>query len=160
MSQKTSLHIVLILTFIGSGLNCLSYLCMGAFLPMVRQMFDAGALAAMPEQYLVAYESLIAAPRAFYLMAGIFYGLSLYGAIRMWSLNRTGFHAYTLAQLVLLAVPVLFLGKAHFSIGDAMMTLLFVAFYYFNLRALGVFNPDASVQQADDESDTPSDPTE
>ena len=148
MSPKISLRIVLVLSFIGSGFSFFSYMVLGLCLPMVREMFASGAVS-LPEQMMVAYESILEAPQVFYLLSGVFYGLSLMGAILMWNLNKTGFHCYTLAQLVLLAIPVLFLGKARFAIGDAMLTLLFVAYYFFTLRTLGVFSSSTPSTQDD-----------
>jgi hypothetical protein len=49
----------------------------------------------------------------------------------MWKMRKTGFHVYTLAQLLVLLITAL-LGKAYISMGDVMMTLLFVAFYAVN----------------------------
>ena len=60
----------------------------------------------------------------------------------MWNLRRIGFHLYTLSQLLVLVVTVLFLGKEHLLLGDVMFTLLFVIYYYFSLRRLGVFVKD------------------
>ena len=143
-----SLRIVLVLSMIGSGLSLLSYASFALFLPTIRQLFESGSMV-LPEEMMVAVETLLQPSRFFYVLSAFFYGLSLYGVILMWRLRQTGFHCYTLAQLILLTLPVLFMGKAYFAIGDAMMSLLFIFFYFFTLKSLGVFSPQT---QEDDHS--------
>ena len=140
------LRIVLVLSIIGSGLSMLSMLSTGIMLPAISQNFDNGTLSLYGSNItlngptLAAVEMMLSYPQWFYFLLTALYALSLYGAIRMWNLHKTGFHAYTLAQLLLLIVPVLFLGKGQFAIGDAMMSLLFIAYYFFTLKTLGVFD--------------------
>ena len=81
---------------------------------------------------------MISAPWSFtfFLLNGLLYGVSLIGAILMWNLKRYGFHIYTIAQLLLIVLPVLFIGKDAFDMGNLMITLFFVTFYFFALRNL------------------------
>lgn len=141
MNPKTSLHIVLVLTFIGSGSSFLAYLTAGIFYDTFLQTLSV--MAQVSNEMAVAADTLKEMPRLLFISMGLFYGLSLLGAIEMWHLRKTGFHFYTLSQLVLLSLPALFMGKAYFAIGDAMLTLMFVAYYWFSLRRLNVFNHDS-----------------
>ncbi len=137
--QKRSLNIVLILSMIGSGLYCLSSLSWGLTAPTIQQMVDAGAIK-IQDSMTVAFEQMIETPRSFYLWSALLYAVSLTGVILMWKLRKLGFHLYTLAQLFVLVITVLFLGKERLLLGDVMFTLLFVTYYYFSLRRLGVFS--------------------
>lgn len=139
MNPKTSLHIVLILSFIGSGFSFISYMTAGLFYTYFQQTLAAFSQT-MGDELSLAIEALSEIPRLLYISMGLFYGISLLGAVWMWRLRKSGFHFYTLSQLVVLALPVLFMGKAAFAVGDAMLTLLFVAYYYFTLRRLGIFS--------------------
>lgn len=150
MNSLKSLRIVLVLTFIGSGLNCLSYALVALVLPQLQELFSSGSLT-LPEEMMVAFETILKPSRFFYFLMALFYALSLYGAILMWKVRKTGFHCYTLAQLVLLTIPVLFMGKAYFAIGDAMLTLMFVLFYFVTLKSLGAFS-----SRTDDDNAFPS----
>jgi ABC-type transport system involved in cytochrome bd biosynthesis fused ATPase/permease subunit len=68
----------------------------------------------------------------------------------MWRLRKSGFHLYTLAQLLVLLITVLFLGRGALSLGSVMFTLLFVVYYYIALRNLGVFNKATEQQENSD----------
>lgn len=142
MDSKLSLRIVLVLSFIGSGFSCLSYLVSGVFYDVFLQTISA--ITSANSEMAVMADLFASFPRLLFIALGVFYGISLWGAIFMWNLKKSGFHAYTLSQLVVLVLPALFMGKAYFGIGDAMLTLLFVAYYYFTLRRLGAFSQDDS----------------
>lgn len=137
--QKRSLNIVLVLSMIGSGLYCLSSLSWGLTAPVMQQMVDSGAIK-MQDSMMVAFEQMVETPRSFYLWSALLYAVSLTGVILMWNLRKLGFHLYTLAQLFVLVITVLFLGKERLLLGDVMFTLLFIVYYYFSLRRLGVFS--------------------
>ena len=94
----------------------------------------------MPDSMTVAIEEFLNTPRSFFLWSALLYAVSLAGVILMWRLQKIGFHLYTLAQLFVLLITVLFLGKERLPLGDVMFTLLFVTYYYFALRRLGVFS--------------------
>lgn len=147
-SLTRSLHIVLIFTFIGSGIMCLSSLISGISLPMMKQVFENNTLA-LPEEMTVAMDTFLALPQAYFLLNSILYGLALAGAIMMWNLRKNGFHFYTVAQLLIIAVSIMFRGRAGVSIGDIMLTVLFITFYYITLRSLGLFK---GKKNEDDES--------
>lgn len=147
MNQKTALRIVLVLSLVGSGVSFLSYLMIGLFYSTFQSFLQTFP-ESMPEEMAVAAETLASVPRTLFILQAFFYGLSLTGVIFMWNVRGAGFHCYTLAQLALLALPVLFMGKAYFAIGDAMMTALFVGFYYVMLRKLGAFGQSGTHDDA------------
>ncbi len=140
-----SLRIVLVLTFIGSGFSILYFLTMGIMLPFMQEMRDSGALQemleAMGEPYQMmaeAYDMFLAMPQAYFLVGAVLYVLSLTGAIMMWRLRKNGFHFYTTAQLLLIVNALVFLGRVGVQVGDVMLTVLFVVYYYFALRNIGL----------------------
>lgn len=151
------LHFVLILSIIGSGYMLLNSLVTALSLPMMQQAYSDGVFnlygstITLPDELVVAFEMILAAPQWYYFLSAILYAVSLYGVIVMWHLRKTGFHAYTLAQLLLLLLPVLFFGKSHFNIGDLMLTILFVAYYFFTLKNLGVFSGNVAVPVSSEE---------
>ena len=155
MSPKLSLRIVLVLTFIGSGCSCLAYLMSGIFYDTFQQTL--AAIASANAEMAVSADLFAAFPRLLFISLGVFNGISLLGAIAMWNISKSGFHAYTLSQLVILALPPLFMGKAYFGIGDAMLTLLFVVYYYFSLRRLGAFSRDDNPPTDNTPSEEPPD---
>ena len=143
---------MLILSMIGSGLYCLSSLSWGLTAPTIQQMVDSGAIK-LQDSMTVAFEQMIETPRSFYLWSALLYAVSLTGVILMWNLRKLGFHLYTLAQLFVLVITVLFLGKERLLLGDVMFTLLFIISYYVSLRRLGVFNYASVTPSDNDEGD-------
>jgi len=135
MNNKTLFHILLVLTFFFAGLSAFSYLMMALMLPTVQQ-FYADNPTVLPEQFSVMMQQMLDTPRGYYAGAGLLYLLEVLGAALMWRLRWPGFHCYTLARLLLLLLPLLFLGRGFVGIGDIMMALLFVAVYYLLMRRL------------------------
>jgi hypothetical protein len=66
--------------------------------------------------------------------------LTLFGAILMWRLKRTGFFIYILGTLVALALPFYLYGSNMMSVGMASFSgffgLLFIALYVLNIKSL------------------------
>lgn len=149
-SMIRSLRIVLVLSFIGSGWNTLSYLILGVSLPMMQEAMGP-VLSQMPEEFQTAYEMVMNMPQVNYIILGLLSALSLTGAILMWNLKTNGWHCYTLAQLLMLAVPLLFVGKAGLGLGDVMMTALFVAYYFFTLRNINRLRSEANHPEEDEQ---------
>lgn len=138
-SVTRSLRFVLVMSMIGSGYMLLNSLFMSAFLPLFKEFVTAG-LSSLPTEFKAAYELALSIPRICYVLMTILYALSLTGVIMMWRLRQNGWHCYTLAQLLLLVVPVLFMGKAYLALGDVMMAILFVGFYFVVLKEIRKLN--------------------
>jgi hypothetical protein len=141
MQQKTLFHILLVITFIFAGLSAFSYLMTALLLPTMQQIY-ADNPTMLPEQFSVMMQQMLDTPRGFFLGAGLLYVLEVLGAALMWRLRWSGFHCYTLARLLLLLLPALFLGRSFVGIGDIMMALLFVAVYYMLMRQLTAAPPE------------------
>jgi hypothetical protein len=138
-SNRTLLHILLVITFIFAGLSTVVYLMMGAMLPMVQNYYAANP-SVLPEQFGAAMERMLEVPRTYYIGCALLYALEVLGAAFMWTLRPAGFHCYTLARLLLIIVPLLFLGRGFVGIGDVMFAILFIFIYWSLLRQLGAFS--------------------
>lgn len=134
-ARKRTLHIILILSMIGSGMSFISNLMMGSMLPMLKAMFESGAIA-YPSEMSLMMEDMFDTPRPYYLSCALLYAMSLVGVILMWNLRKSGFHLYTMAQLLVLLVTLLFLGRERVPLGDIMLTLLFIVYYFISLRII------------------------
>ncbi|MBQ1409486.1 MAG: hypothetical protein IIY87_07000 [Bacteroidales bacterium] len=135
IARRRSLRIVLVLSFIGSGMSFFSYLMMSIALPAFQTYYNAGTMT-FPGEMTVLVEQLLETPRLFYLCSALLYAMSLGGLALMWNIRKNGFHLYTLAQLLLLLVTVLFLGRERLALGDVMLTLLFIVYYFMAMRQL------------------------
>ncbi len=125
-------------------------------LPTMKEMYESGMIR-FDERMTVMFEEMLKDPQSYYLCMSLLYAGSLAGVILMWNLRKSGFHLYTLAQLLVPVVTVLFIGKERFGFGDLMLTLLFVVFYYFSLKRLGVFSGETSQNVKADETKDDSD---
>ena len=137
-ARRRSLRIILVLSFIGSGFSLLNYLLTGTIMPLAKTMYESGSMT-FPSEMTVFAEEMFETPRSFFFCSALLYAMSLAGAILMWNLRKSGFHMYTLAQLLILLVTLLFLGKERVPLGNIMFTLLFIIYYYIALRNLNVF---------------------
>ena len=137
------MRVVLILSMIGSGSSLFSSLVMTLGLPTFKSFYESGLLA-YPGEMTVFIEQLLETPRAFFLCSTLLYAMSLAGVILMWNIRRSGFHLYTLAQLLILLVTVLFLGRERLMLGDIMFSLLFIVYYFIALRQLDALKQSAA----------------
>lgn len=154
-----SLRIVLVFTFIGSGLMLINNLMMGLSLPMLNELNDAGSFdKLLPEIYTTAFEMALAMPQAYYLICAVLNALSFLGALMMWEPRKNGFHFYTMSQLLIIVTGIVFLGRQGVQVGDIMLTALFVFYYYVTLRSLGLFASKKA--EEDDEEDEEDDEDE
>jgi hypothetical protein len=148
MKPRTLLKTLLVLSYIGSGMMFLSCFFTVAFKPYYEQLLAAEP-SPLPEVMKLSVERALALPQGFYVASGLLYALSLIGVTLMWKLHRAGFHCYTMAQLLLLLLPLLFFGKGNVNLGDVMLTALFVFYYYRLMKLL-----------AEPREETPADPSD
>ena len=121
-------HIMLVLSMVNAGSSFILSIFLGFSLPSIGEMLESGSLP-IHEEFTDTMEALIRIPQYYFFITALFWALSFYGALAMWKLRKVGFHSYTLAQLILLLLTAVILGKAHLSLGDIMFTLLFVMYY-------------------------------
>lgn len=139
MKSKTTLHVLLVLSFIGAGTSAFSYLMMAAFLPRFSDYY-ATHPEMLPIVMHTAWDRIEAIPRLYYLAGGILYLFEIVGCVLMWKVRSSGFHYYSLSRLLLLVLPLLFLGKGYLGLGDIMFAALFIFMYYMILKSLGAFS--------------------
>ena len=150
-SNLTLLKVLLVLTFISAGLNLFSYGILSLSLPWFKQtLADNPGL--VPEQVQTTFDMILGLPRSFFSVSALLYALELLGAVLMWKLRRSGFHCYTLSRLLLLLIPVLFIGRDYLRIGEIMFAALFILAYYLILKSLDVFKAKDDLD--DDDSNT------
>ncbi len=130
------LKVLLILTFVGSGLTMFSNLIIFGFFDQIKVMF-----ATQGSSYSFLGTKMDLTPffnlnPAFYLIQGSLSALSFAGAIFMWDLRKIGFHFYALAQISLLIVPKLFIRGLPFPGFELLISILFVFLYYKFLKIM------------------------
>ncbi len=113
-----------ILTFIGSTTAFVGYFLAAVFFEQVGRLIL---------QYSSWHSTETVSPLFFTLLM-VFYAVSLIGAIRMWKLHRDGFLYYTVSQLAILLIPVIWVNWNAFSFTNLIFILVFITGYAFNLK--------------------------
>lgn len=126
------LTIVCILTFIGSGLNLVSNL----FIFIFFDAFKVVAETMSKTLNMPGIDLIIQGPATFFAVSAGIYTGSLAGALMMWRLRKTGFHVYTIAQILLVAAPMYFFKLPGPGIVDILLAVTFIFLYSRNLKAM------------------------
>lgn len=152
-SNLLSLHILLVISFVVSGSHLLSYLLTGTSLPFIKEeMLEVAK--DLPDQFALIIDKALAVPQWYYLVAALLNVASVVGLTLMWKLKGSGFHCYTISKLLLMLMPLLFLDRSYIGIGDIMMAILFIVYYFVLLRMLGVLGGKNSVTSEESVSNT------
>ena len=113
------LEALCLLSFAGSGIGLLLYLGTGLFYPSAEKIITDWTDITTTEKLSAPY----------FLFFSMFFGLSFWGVLLMWKLKRSGFYLYLLAQIAIVAYPLILLGKEAFSSVSLIFSVLFVVLY-------------------------------
>ena len=125
-SRTSLLSALCILTFIGSTAGFIGYFLASVFFDKASQLIIKYSNWSSTDAISPLYFTLFMALSA----------VSLTGAIRMWKLHRDGFFIYSIAQIILLFLPVVWLGGNYFSVVGAIFTIVFIGGYALNWKVL------------------------
>lgn len=128
--RSPNLMILCILTFIGSGVSAFSSLFVALAYDLMPMAVEQSPIPGAQEML----ENILIAGRTFFIYMGILNGFSLMGAIYMWKLYKKGFHLYTIAQLLMLIVPLLMITGYQTPFSTILLTGSFILAYGLNLR--------------------------
>jgi hypothetical protein len=73
-------------------------------------------------------------PKNYFLLHTLFYAISLFGAYKMWTLKKAGFHFYAISQISLLIVYKAYIPTAPFPLFALAVTVIFILLYFRNLK--------------------------
>ena len=116
-----------IFSIAGSSIGFLSMLLSTVFFKTVTEK-------------IVEFTNITAAERLsplYFALLMAAFSISLTGAIKLYRMQLTGLYFYLVAQLIILFLPVIWLGSDAFSVTNSIFTLLFsgVYIYYTSLFA-------------------------
>jgi hypothetical protein len=128
VKRPEMLKILCILTFIGSGLAIFSY-------SLTFLLFDEMKIIVeeLNDQY-PGIEEIFSGGKRFFLTGFILYSISFAGARQMWNMRKIGFHLYTVAQIFLLALPVIMIKSYQLPLLGVLVSSVFVLGYYSHLK--------------------------
>ncbi|MBC8553993.1 MAG: hypothetical protein H8D23_30655 [Candidatus Brocadiales bacterium] len=136
-SRPQLLRVLCILTFIGSGLSLLSNFIMFMSIDIVRKYYENGMFDFLGEEMdLSVLELFLSTNSTYFMLMSMLFALGIYGAYLMWNLKQIGFHFYTLAQIVLLILPQVFIPALPFPTFELIISLIFVVLYAKNLKIM------------------------
>jgi hypothetical protein len=124
--RPTFLTVLCILTFIGSGLSTVLYL-----IAVIAFGAISGVLDSVP-----GFGAMGDAGLAIFAVFFVLAFLSLFGAIMMWKLKKTGFYLYTAANIIALILPFVLFSGVPVNIFGIIITVGFIAMYAANLKAM------------------------
>ncbi|MCX6247773.1 MAG: hypothetical protein NTW10_08580 [Bacteroidetes bacterium] len=128
--RPTLLTVLCILTFIGSGMNLFSGLVIAGFYDVfVEIVQEFGKKFNIP-----GIDQLLEARPLFFLVTALFYAGSIVGAILMMQLKKTGFHVYTIFQILLVIAPMYFMHLSSPGFPEMLFSGLFILLYSMNLK--------------------------
>lgn len=125
-SRPPFLSALCILTFIGSTLAFIGYFLASVFFEKSSELII---------KYSSWYSTDAISPLYFTVLMVLF-AFSLTGAIRIWKLRKGGLLIYSLSQMSILFLPVIWIGWNSFSATHAISTTLFIVGYGWSLRNL------------------------
>jgi hypothetical protein len=124
--RPTLLTVLCILTFIGSGLSLLLYLLAAVLFGTMVEF-----LSSIPGMSAVTGGGV-----GFFVIMFILAFISLFGAIRMWNLKKMGFYLYTVAQILMIIMPFVFITGSQIGVFGIVITVLFIILYGLNLKVM------------------------
>ncbi|HEX8515641.1 MAG TPA: hypothetical protein VF868_05530 [Bacteroidia bacterium] len=125
------LTVLCILTFISTGFSII-----GAMIIPVMADFMIEVITQSREYDPAVYTDLFKVWKAgwgFYITVLAFTVLSLVGAIYMWNLRKNGFHFYTIANIILSYLPIVWLGLP-VNIAGFFFPAAFIGMYALHLK--------------------------
>jgi hypothetical protein len=130
VKRPMPLTLICVLTFIYTGGSVLISLLAPLLSDELVAMMD------MPQFANEKNPDVIRVLRAgwgYYLIIALLNSIALTGAIMMWNLIKNGFHLYTIANIILLYVPVMWFDFP-LNMAEIFFTGVFVLFYAMHLR--------------------------
>lgn len=151
IKRPIGMTILLVLSLINACAQIFSNLLTYLLAPTLKEMMESGQMDDVFNMYNAFMdESMVENLRStmdlwldvnpmFFLLTGLLYIGSLFGVIRMFKLQRLGFHLYSISQMLILIVAVAFLyskmpQNPFFS--EFLTTVLFILIYHLYLKRI------------------------
>lgn len=151
--RPVGMTILLILSLANACLQIFSNLGMYITVPTMSQMLADGELAEgmgpvlslmrMSDEEIKAFweilEARLSISPTYYLLTALLYVGSLVGVLRMFKLQRIGFHIYSISQMLLLIVAVIYIYSTQRNSGffsEFLTTVMIILLYHLYLKRI------------------------
>lgn len=122
------LAVMLVLSFIGSGLGAFSYSFYAGLFDEIKLMYEEKTLA------IPGLDLMMSGGVRYFITGAVLYWSSFIGVYFMWKYKNIGFHFYTASQVLLLVLPMTMLKNYPFSYVELALTIFFIGFYWMHLK--------------------------
>jgi len=129
------LTVLCTLTFIGSGMSMVANGILFLSIDALKELLEKQSTYSMLGTEIDMSFLLDISP-VFFLLQSLTLLASIIGAAQMWNLRKTGFHLYTISQILLLILPKLFIGGLPFPTLELMISASFIYLYAKSLLIL------------------------
>lgn len=151
VKRPVGMTILLVLSLINAIYQLFSSLFTYLFAPVMREMLENGQFEDslrlfMPNADEAAFETVmngitmqLELNPTYYLILFVLFLGSLIGVIKMFKLQRTGFHIYSISQLLILIAGVVFIYSKQAQSGffsEFLTTLFFILIYHLYLKRI------------------------
>ena len=145
VKRPVGMTILLVLSLLNAIYQIVSSLFIFILMPAMRQMVETNQMEDLLESYMpmldpamveMVTENLtvqLSVNPYYYLLLAILYAGSLAGVLRMFRLDRMGFHIYSISQLLILIAEVAFVYSKlpqNPFFNEFLSTVMFILIYY------------------------------
>lgn len=151
VKRPIGMTILLTLSLINACMQIFSNLFMFVSAPILRKMMESGELEdsvipmlssideSMMENFSQMMELWMGVPSVYFLITGVLFTGSLVGVIKMFKLQRLGFHIYSIAQILILINAVAFV-YSHMPqnpfFSEFLTTAMFILIYHLYFKRI------------------------
>ena len=128
--RPDGLSLICVLSFLGGGLSFISNFSIYAFYSQLITAIEEDQVMKIPNVDMDMVLNLLqTSGRFYYLIVALLYLVSLFGVYKMWNLRKQGIHYYSIAQIVLLILPLIFIDRGMSVFPALLITALFIYIY-------------------------------
>ncbi len=130
------LSVICILTFIWSGYGLFYNSVYALFYNTLKELIANTAFPDAYKEVKPTFLMYLSAGRFYFVVGFVLSFFSLFGAYKMWKLQKAGFHFYTISQIILLMLPLLFIKGGSLQGFEFFITAMFVTMYVTHLKIM------------------------
>ncbi|MBO7082725.1 MAG: hypothetical protein J6W30_02640 [Bacteroidales bacterium] len=151
VKRPIGMTILLVLSLVNACMQIFSNLFMFVTAPILKEMMESGELEdsvipmlssvdeTMVESFSSMMELWMGIPTVYFLITGVFFIGSLVGVVKMFKLQRLGFHIYSISQILILINAVAFVyshtpQNPFFS--EFLTTAMFILIYHLYFKRI------------------------
>ena len=151
VKRPIGMTILLTLSLINACMQIFSNLFMFVTAPILKKMMESGELEdsvipmlssvdeSMVESFSQMMELWMSVPTVYFLITAVLFTASLVGVIKMFKLQRLGFHIYSIAQILILINAVAFV-YSHLPqnpfFSEFLTTAMFILIYHLYFKRI------------------------